>query len=225
MSVTEQSARTRRLVVMAMLIAIAYALAVATHFLPGISVSFLKYDPKSVIVAIGGFLFGPVAALTMSVSVAVLELVTGISDTGWIGLIMNVLTTAGFACVSAFIYTKRRTVGGAIVGLTVAVAVTTGLMLLWNYLITPLYMHIDRSAVVGMLLPLFLPFNLLQGVANAALTLMLYNPLVTALRAARLLPPSTGAPKNRRITLWLTLVSAFVLFTALLVVLAWNGVI
>lgn len=225
MSVTEQSARTRRLVVMAMLIAIAYALAVATHFLPGISVSFLKYDPKSVVVAIGGFLYGPVTALVMSVAVAVLELVTGISDTGWIGLIMNVLTTAGFACVSSLIYTKRRTLGGAVIGLSAAVAATTGLMLLWNYLVTPLYMHIDRSVVAGMLLPLFLPFNLLQGVANMALTLMLYNPLVSALRAARLLPPSTGVPKNRRMTLWLTLISAFLLLTALLVVLAWNGVI
>ena len=215
---------TRRLVVMAMLVAIAFVLAFVFHFVPAIGGNFLKYDPKSTVIAIGGFLYGPLAALVMSVAVALLELLT-VSDTGLIGLVMNVLTTAGFACIASLVYTKRRTLAGAVTGLTLAVIGTTGLMLLWNYLITPLYMHVDRAVVAGMLLPIFLPFNLIQGVANLALTLMLYNPLTTALRAAHLLPASSGTPKSRRVTLWVTLAGAFLLLSAVLVVLAWNGVL
>ena len=37
-------------------------------------------------------------------------------------------------------------------------------MLLWNYLITPIYMGMDREEiVVPMLIPVFLPFNLVKA--------------------------------------------------------------
>ena len=64
-------------------------------------------------------------------------------------------------------------------------------MLLWNYLITPIYMGMDREEiVVPMLIPVFLPFNLVKGGLNMALILLLYKPVVTALRKARLVPES-----------------------------------
>lgn len=218
------SMKTRRLVVLAMLCAVAFALAFVSHFLPAIGGNFLKYDPKPVIVTVAGFLYGPAAALVCSVVVAVLELFT-VSDTGWIGLIMNILTTAGFACTASLIYSRRRRIDGAAWGLGAATVAVTGLMLLWNYLITPLYMHIPREAVAAMLPTVFLPFNLLQGIANAALTLMLYRPLTTALRAAKLLPPSNGTPKSRKTTLQVTLGGAFLLISAIIAVLLWNDVL
>ena len=64
-------------------------------------------------------------------------------------------------------------------------------MLLWNYLITPIYMGMDREqVVVPMLIPVFLPFNLVKGGLNMALILLIYKPVVTALRKARLVPES-----------------------------------
>lgn len=66
----------------------------------------------------------------------------------------------------------------------------TVLMLLWNYLITPLYMHTARADVAAMLVPVFLPFNLLKGCLNATITVLLYKPVVQGLRHAHLLPPS-----------------------------------
>ena len=216
--------KTKRLTVLAMLAAVAFALAFFSHFLPAVGGNFLKYDPKPVIVTVAGFLYGPLAAFTVSAAVAVLELFT-VSDTGWIGLIMNILTTAGFACTASLIYSRHRRIGGAAVGLGIATAVTTALMLLWNYLVTPLYMHVPREVVAAMLPTVFLPFNLLQGVANTALTLMLYRPLTTALRAAKLLPPSSGLPKSRKTTLLVTLGGAFLLASAVLAVLFWNDIL
>ena len=39
-----------------------------------------------------------------------------------------------------------------------------------------------------MLLPAFLPFNLIKGGLNTAITLLLYKPVVVALRRANLIP-------------------------------------
>ena len=43
-------------------------------------------------------------------------------------------------------------------------------MLLWNYLITPIYQKMPREAIVDLLLPLFLPFNAVKGGMNLAVT-------------------------------------------------------
>ena len=60
-------------------------------------------------------------------------------------------------------------------------------MLLWNYWIAPIYMGYPREAVAALLLPAFLPFNLIKGGLNAAITLVLYKPVVTALKRSRLI--------------------------------------
>ena len=75
-------------------------------------------------------------------------------------------------------------------GLTLGVVCLTAVMLLWNFLITPIYTGYPREVVTAMLLPVFLPFNLAKGGMNMAVTLLLYKPIVTALRRARLAPPS-----------------------------------
>lgn len=152
-------------------------------------VLFLKYEPKDIIVVIGGFIYGPLASLLISVIVSLIEMFT-ISDTGIIGCIMNILSSVAFACTASIIYKKIRTFKGAVIGLISGTVVLTAVMLLWNYLITPLYMNIEREELVKLLVPAFLPFNLLKGGLNTLFTLVLYKPLVKALRAAKLIPES-----------------------------------
>ena len=59
------------------------------------------------------------------------------------------------------------------------------MMMLWNWLIAPIYMGVPREEVGKLLLPAFLPFNLIKGGLNAAVTMLLYKPLAAALRRAR----------------------------------------
>ena len=75
----------------------------------------------------------------------------------------------------------------------------TGIMLLWNAFLTPLYTGAPREAVISMLVPLFLPFNAIKGGLNAAITLLVYKPLIRALRAAKLLPAPDGG-QNKGVT-------------------------
>ena len=102
-------------------------------------------------------------------------------------------------------------------------AVTVAAMMLWNALVTPLYMQVPRETVIGLLIPAFLPFNLLKAGLNASLTFLLYRPVVTALRKARLIPPSQGGQKKNLLPL--TLVVSLLVVTCVLVILAFNGVI
>ena len=214
--------KTKKIAMLGVLAALAY-LSVVLINIPVVSVDFLKYEPKDVIITLGGFMFGPLSAALLSVVVSFLEMVT-ISSTGIIGCVMNILSTWGFACVATLIYKRVHTLKGAIIGLAAGCLTATALMLLWNYLITPLYMGLAREAVVEMLLPIFLPYNLLKCAMNAALTMLIYKPLVTALRRANLLEPSGAQAAGTR-NMGIILVSLLVVATCILCVLVLRGAI
>lgn len=205
-------ARTKKIATIGMLSAMAYVVTLFIHFFGVPIVLFLKYDPKDVIITMGGFMYGPIAAAVISVVVSFVEMFT-ISSTGWWGLLMNIIQSCSFACTAALIYKKIRSIKGAIIGLLTAWIFTTGVMILWNYLITPIYMGYPREAVVKLLIPAFLPFNLIKGGLNAAITILLYKPLVTALRKARLveMPKVTSEQNGGKFKLYIWVIVAAVL--------------
>ena len=138
---------------------------------------------------------------------------------------LNQFSSCLFVCTASIIYHRKRTLGGALVGLICGALLTTGGMILWNYLITPLYMaNTTREQVAGMLIPLFLPFNLLKSALNATLTMLLYKGVSSTLRAAKLLPPAQK-PTTGKKYLPVTILSLLVLAALILAMLAWKGVI
>ncbi len=216
--------RLRSLLCMAMLAAL---VIVADIFLriPGIG-GFLTYEPKDVILTIGGFIFGAVPGIIMSLIVCLVEMVT-VSTTGPIGLLMNFLSSAVFVGVSAVIYSRKKTLSRAIIGLIAGSLAMTAIMLLWNYIITPVYMNVPREAVVEMILPLLLPFNLLKAALNSVLVLFLYKGVVTALRKSRLIPEreSNDGEKKKINTVLLISISAVLAVTLVLVMLIFAGIL
>ena len=210
---------TKKLVLLAMFAAIAYII-VALIRIP--VVLFLSYEPKDVIITIGGFLFGPVASLIVSLVVSLVEMFT-ISNTGPIGALMNFLSTCCFACTASLIYKKNHTGKGALLGLLCGSVFMIVVMLLWNWLVTPLYMGVPREMVEGLLIPTFLPFNALKAGLNTAITLFLYKPLVTALRKARLL--EVTAPKKVSAKPGIYLIASLLLVSCILLILVLKGII
>lgn len=216
--------RLRSLLCMAMLAALAIAADIFLR-IPGIG-GFLTYEPKDVILTIGGFIFGAVPGIIMSLIVCLVEMVT-VSTTGPIGLLMNFLSSALFVGVSAVIYGRKKTLSRAIIGLVAGSLAMTAIMLLWNYIITPVYMNVPREAVVQMILPLLLPFNLLKAALNSVLVLFLYKGVVTALRRSRLIPEreSNDGEKKKINTVLLISISAVLAVTLVLVMLIFAGVL
>ena len=221
-AVSAKSARIKKLVTLAMLTAVTYVVMLLCKSIPDVA-GFLQLEVKDTVICIGGFIYGPVSAAVIAVVVAVIEMLT-VSGTGPIGCLMNVIATAVFCCTASFIYKKNHSRNGAVIGLAVATVALTAVMILWNYLITPLYMGVPRAAVVEMLLPVFLPFNLVKGALNMAVTLILYKPVVTGLRKANLVPPSHdvhAAPKKLNGGFWLFTIA--LLATAIVTALVLMG--
>ena len=185
-------------------------------------VLFLKYDPKDVIITLGGLIWGPLTSLAVSVIVSVIEMVT-VSETGILGCIMNIISSCSFACTAAVIYKKKRTLAGAVIGLTVGSAIMILVMLLWNYLITPIYMGYPREAVAELLIPAFLPFNALKAGLNAGFTFLLYKPIVTALRKSGFI--SASDKKSEKKSIGFIILAAVIVVTCVLVILSMNEII
>ena len=215
----------KRVAVLGMFCAIAYAVMYLSKLIPINIAGFLSLDFKDVVIVICGFLYGPAAAALVTVVVSLVEMIT-VSSTGIIGCIMNILSTCAFACPAALLYKSKHSFSGALHSLIVGIIFMTIVMVLWNWLITPLYMHVDRAVVAGMLLPVFLPFNLIKGAMNSAGAMLLYKPIVTALRKSRLVESgSSGSASKKGLSLGVTIASIVVLVSLVLVVLVWAGAI
>jgi len=222
--------KTRTLVNLALVSALAYVLMLVFRIPIVPVVSFLTYEPKDIVIVIAGFIYGPMAVLLISLVVSFIEMFTA-SGSGLFGFGMNVASTCAYACMAAFIYQKMKSVKGAVIGLIIGSLTATITMVMLNYSVTPLYFGYPREIVAAMLLPGYVPFNLLKTGINSACVFLIYKPLVRALRKADLIPQSvapasTGSGSGaKKISTGVFLVSGFVLIVCVLLILAMQGII
>lgn len=198
------------------LIALFAAMAYAVTFIFHIKVSFLTFDAKDAVVGIAAMILGPASGAVISLLVATIEQIT-IGDTGFWGWLMDFASTATFSVVAGYIYSKRRNVSGVAISLSSAVVATVTVMMLCNLLITPIYMKVELSQVIDLIPTLLLPFNLTKAVLNAGVVLALYKPLITALRAAKLLPKSENAASGAKQSFWSLRSLVFILIAIVLI--------
>ncbi len=209
---------TKKLALAGMFAALAFTVAALCNVVPISLVgvpplsSFLHYDGKDVIIALCGFILGPVYALAVSLIVAIIEM--AISHTGIIGALMNFLSSAIFACTAALVYKHKKDFYGAVIGLLSASVLTTLFMCGWNYIITPLYPpYMPRETIAKLILPGFLPFNLIKSLINSGITLIVYKPITTALRSAKLLESKNGKPVSQE-SVWMSLTLGIILIAS-----------
>lgn len=165
----------RKLVVMAMLVAISIVLVYLIRFPLFPAAAFLEYDPADIPILIGAFAYGPAAGIILTVIASVIQGVTVSAGSGLYGILMHIIATSILVLVSSLIYRFIHTRIGAIVGLlfgTVAMGVA---MMVANHFITPYFMGAPVEVVDAMLLPVILPFNLLKAGINSVVTFVLYK--------------------------------------------------
>lgn len=223
---TAKKVDTKKLATLAMLSALAFAIMAVSKLLPSVE-GFLDFDFKDVVICIAGFVYGPLSALAMIVVVCILEMFSPFSSSGIIGCIMNIVATASFCCPACYIYKHNHTMKGAVLGLVTGLVLLIITMLAWNYFLTPIYRGMPREAIADMLLPIFLPFNAVKGGLNMTATLLLYKPVVGALRSAKLIPESEShaAPVAGKKRTGITIVILFVFATFVLFALSLQGII
>ena len=214
-----QKNKIRALTVTAVITAAAFLMTFVFRF----KVSFLTFDFKDALIALSAFMYGPLYGVASAAIVAVLEFLT-VSDTGVYGLIMNFAASGTFSLVCGIIYKYKRTFGGAILALVFASLSVVIVMITANIFITPFYMGVERSAVISMILPLLLPFNIAKTVINSASALLLYKPVTSALKKLRILPGENIRGSSVRSVLLAVASVLVIILTVLFLTLKLNGV-
>lgn len=162
---------TRQLVTMSLLCAIGVLLSfIEFPLLP--AAPFLKFDASIMPAMVCGFAYGPAAGLACGI---VGTIIHGIIMADYWGAIMNVLVIIGYVLPAALIYRKMRTMKGAVLGLAAAVACSIVMAIVGNLAITPIYLNTPVEVVVGMIVPVLVPFNIVKALINSVLTLIVYK--------------------------------------------------
>lgn len=162
---------TRTLVTIALLCAISVLLSfVEFPLLPG--VTWLKYDASAMPALVCGFAFGPAAGLACGIVSCIAH---GILMADFTGALMNIIIIVGIVWPSAFVYKRIHSLKGAFLGLGLGIVGATVMAVLGNLLLTPAWLGVPFDAVVAMIIPILIPFNLLKGLLNAILTVVVYK--------------------------------------------------
>ena len=153
---------TQRIAIYALFVALGIALSfISFPIFP--AAPFLEYDFSGVICLIAAFAYGPAAGVTVSLLIYV--------------PLMNMSIIDSFALLASLIYhhkrSRKQALRGLIAGAVLAIIVALGL----NVAATPLYYHIAVSKYLAMIIPVYLPFNLLKMGLHSIITFLCYKPV------------------------------------------------
>lgn len=138
----------------------------------------LEYDPSCVVALVAGLAFGPATGTIVVVLSWLVHLVFQFSP--W-GVLMAIAANVSLVVPCSLIAHKVSGRRGLACGMGVGAAVSLVVCIVMNLFVTPLYTAVTMEAVVAMILPILLPFNLLKLVLNCALTALVQGPVSKAL--------------------------------------------
>lgn len=162
---------TRQLVTMALMCAIGTLLSfIEFPLLPG--VTWLKFDASNMPAMVAGFAYGPAGGVAVGIVTAIIH---GLLMADFTGALMNILVVTCFVLPAALICKKKRTYKFAIIGLVFSIIAGVIGSIIGNLLLTPSWLGVPFDAVVALIIPVLIPFNLLKGLLNSVITLIVYK--------------------------------------------------
>lgn len=165
----------RQLTQVAVLGAVAFAFMYFDFPIPPFP-TFLKYDPSEVPALIATFALGPVAGISVEAVKAILiQMLRSGTVGGPFGIFMNFLAGITLVGVAGIYYLVEHTRAGAIKSLVLGVLAMTGVMILANIALTPIFFGLPRPQVIALVLPALLPFNLIKGAISSIVTYFVYK--------------------------------------------------
>ena len=200
---TNTSKKTKVLVEVGMLGAIAAVLMLFEIPLPFIAPPFYEMDFSEVPVLIGAFALGPMAGATIELIKILLNLILNGTATAFVGEFANYLIGCSFILPAALVYKVRKTKKNALAGMVLGSLIMTVFGCLMNaYLLLPTYaaafgMPIDTIIEMGtavnanitniftFVLIAVAPFNLIKGAVVSLITLLLYKHISPILKGNR----------------------------------------
>ncbi len=186
--------RTRKLVVSAMLTAIAVIFMYFDFPLPFLP-SFYKLDFSELPVIIGAFTYGPLTGVIIEFSKILIKTLIKGSSTAFVGEYANFLIGCAFIVPASVMYYVRKKRSMAVIGLITGCILCTVTGCLLNiYVLLPTYakvFHMELDAIIGLgtkanssIKDMFTfiafataPLNLIKTASVSLVTLCIYKPL------------------------------------------------
>ncbi|WP_419880363.1 ECF transporter S component [Peribacillus sp. B-H-3] len=132
---------------------------------------YLKFEPSDIPLMIATIVYGPVAGL---MALTVKNLIFFITNGSSIfGIFMNFCASATFLLVMSFVNKKINIVVSGVAG-SIAMAL---IMIPLNMMIVPIEFGTPFKEVQSLLLPVYIPFNLIKGVLNTVFFVILWSVL------------------------------------------------
>ena len=186
--------RIRKLTVTAMLSAVAFVLMFMDFPLPMIMPSFVQMDFSDLPELLGAFALGPVYGILVALIKNLLHLILAGSTNG-VGELCNFLLGASFAWVAGFVYQRKKTRSGAVLGAVLGAVAMGVFSVPLNFFLTyPAYVVVygmPVDVILGMyqailpsadsllkcLIIFNMPWTLAKGLLDAAICMLIYKPL------------------------------------------------
>ncbi|MBQ2766474.1 MAG: ECF transporter S component [Clostridia bacterium] len=155
--------------------------------------TFYKLDLSEMLILIGGFALGPMAAVLIELLKNLLNLLLNGTTTAFVGEFANFITGCVFVVPAALIYRHKKSLKNAILGMIVGALSLTVVGSLLNYFVlVPTYVEMYKlplDSIVGMasavnpavtdlksmIVFAVAPFNLLKGIICSILAVLLYK--------------------------------------------------
>ena len=183
----------KRLALMAVFVALSYAVSLLEIPLPLFGASFLKLDFGNVFIVLISFLLGPWEGVIICLLKEGLRCLH--SSSMCAGELANFLITSSYLLLPSILYQYKRNLKTVLISLCAACAIATGVALVANrFIIFPTFAYLYGGTIFGMsVVEAFsafwvavLLFNLIKTVAVGALTLLLYKRLSNFLKKLKI---------------------------------------
>ena len=162
---------------------------------------FMDFDFAGAVEMIGGFMFGPVAAVFIAIVKILLKMVMTGSSSFVTGEVQNVMLSCAYVVPAALIYSRKKTKKNAVIGMVVGTLAAVVTAVLTNvYMIIPFYANLANMTVddivamctavnpamknvVTMVAFGIIPFNLIKYGVSSVVALVLYKHLSRPIKA------------------------------------------
>lgn len=184
---------TKRLALMAIFVALSYAVSFLEIPMPLFGASFLKLDFGNVFIVLLSFLLGPLEAILVCLMKEGLRCLS--SSSLCAGELANFIVTSAYVLLPSIAYCYRRNIKTVLITLSAGCLIATGTALLANrFIIFPTYAYLFGGSIFGMTVAeafgafwaAVLIFNLIKTVSISVLTMLLYKRLSRFLKKLKI---------------------------------------
>ena len=183
----------KRIALMAVFVALSYAVSFLEIPMPLFGASFLKLDFGNVFIMLISFLLGPVEGLIVCLLKEGLRCLT--SSSMCAGELANFIVTGSYLLLPALLYKRHKNLKTVLISMSAACLLATGVGLLANrFIIFPTFAFLYGGSIFGMTVKqafsafwvAVLLFNLIKTVLVGVLTVLLYKRLSNLMKKMKI---------------------------------------